>query len=199
MQTVLETYRKRGIDCAAITDHNEIEGALEAERLGIIRIIVGEEIMTTRGEIIGLFLTERIPPRMGPLETIEAIRTQGGIAMAPHPTDRLRGSALHASVLPEVAEHLDLVEIFNGRTILESDNASARRYQESNGLMACVGSDAHTEIELGGCWNEIEGFEGPQDFIAKMGAARLHTEKSPKRVHIYSTLAKVRSRLNRRK
>ncbi len=196
---VLETYRDRGIHCAAITDHNEIEGALRAERLGIIRVIVGEEIMTTQGEIIGLFLTERIPRGLPPLEAVEAIRSQGGIVMAPHPTDRLRGSALRPAALASLAGKLDLVEVFNGRTMLSSDNDAARRFQESSGRIACVGSDAHTEGEIGGCYNEIDEFSGTDDFLSKMASARLVTAKSPFRVHVHSTVAKLRSRLDRRR
>ncbi len=198
MARLLETYRDRGIDCAAITDHNEIGGALEAERLEIIRVIVGEEIMTSQGEIIGLFLTERIASGLTPLETVEAIRSQGGIVAAPHPTDRLRGSALRPSALAELSEHLDLVEVFNARTMLSSDNDSARRFQESSPAIACAGSDAHTADEVGGCYNEIDDFSGPQDFLAKMASARLVVAKSPYRVHLYSTFAKLRSRLDRR-
>lgn len=196
---VLETYRDRGIDCAAITDHNEIEGALEAQRLGIIRVIVGEEIMTTQGEVIGLFLNELIPKGLPPREAVEAIRSQGGVVIAPHPTDRLRGSALRPAALANLAGHLDMVEIFNGRTVLSRDNEAARRFQESNGRIACVGSDAHTLQELGGCYNEIEEFDGPEDFLAKMASARLLTAKSPFRVHFHSTFAKLQSRLARRK
>ncbi len=196
---VLETYRDRGIDCAAITDHNEIEGALQAQRLGIIQVIVGEEIMTTQGEVIGLFLTERIPKGLPPHKAVEAIRSQGGIVMAPHPTDRLRGSALRPSALADLAERLDLVEVFNGRTVLSGDNEAARRFQESSGRIACVGSDAHTVREVGGCYNEIDEFHGPEDFLSKMASARLVTAKSPFRVHFYSTVAKLQSRLDRRK
>lgn len=198
VEDVLQRYRECGIDCVAITDHNQIGGALEAQALGILRVIVGEEIRSSQGELIGLFLSERIPKGLSMGETVDAIKAQGGIVMAPHPTDRLRGSALRPAALAGVAGMLDMVEIFNGRTVLRGDNAAARRFQEARGLVACAGSDAHTLMEIGGCYNEIEDFDGPQEFLARMAQARLRCERSPLRVHWHSTVAKLRSRLERR-
>jgi len=196
---LLETYKKRGIDCAAITDHNEIGGAIEGRQLGIIPVIIGEEVMTTQGEIIGLFLTERIPRGLSPLDTVDAIHSQGGIVLAPHPTDRFRGSALQPSALADLSPHLDMVEIFNGRTILSSDNDTASKFQQSSQAVACVGSDAHTLSEIGSCYNEIENFTDAEDFLSKMAVARLIMARSPLRVHLYSTVAKLLDRLNQGK
>src|SRR5579859_3850245 len=111
-----------GMDALCITDHNEIDGAFEVAALGAMQIIIGEEVRTSEGEIIGLFLHERIDPGMSPEETIAAIRDQGGLVYVPHPFDSYRGSRLQTSTLERVVGQIDILEVFNARNLRRWQN-----------------------------------------------------------------------------
>ncbi|MCX5994798.1 MAG: PHP domain-containing protein, partial [Chloroflexi bacterium] len=73
-EKIVQHCLKVGINCLAVTDHNTITGAVEVKRLAPFKVIVSEEILTTQGEIIGYFLTEEIPPRLSPEETVARIK-----------------------------------------------------------------------------------------------------------------------------
>ena len=195
---LLEAARRKGIDVLAITDHNQIGGAFEARDLGTLPIIVGEEIKTDRGELLAYFLDEYIPPGMSVLDTARAIEEQGGIISVPHPFDRYRSSAIKHEALLEVAGRLEMVEIFNSRNIKSEDNAAARRFQEERGLVAAVGSDAHSLMEVAKSYQEIEPFDDARDFLAKMAHASLVTRKSSHFIHFVSTYQKLRKQLTGR-
>ena len=151
-------YRKclqQGIDCIAVTDHDTAEGALAfrqycEKRGGRIWVIVGEEIMTTEGEIIGLFLKETITPMMTPEKTIAAIRRQQGLVYVPHPYDRKR----HRSVLKEMyiekfRHEIDCIECHNGRNASPEYTARQQEIADRYGLLPVAGEDAHTPFEIG--------------------------------------------------
>lgn len=151
-------YRKclqRGIDCIAVTDHDTAEGALAfrrycQERGGRVHVVVGEEIMTTEGEIIGLFLKETIPPMMTPGETIAAIKRQQGLVYIPHPYDRKR----HRSVLKEMYIgkfrcEIDCIECHNGRNASPEYTARQQEIASRYRLLPVAGEDAHTPFEIG--------------------------------------------------
>lgn len=158
-----------GIDVLCITDHNAIAGAIElAERLPC-RVIVGEELRTQLGEIIGLFLTERIPFGVGPREAAERIRAQGGVVYIPHPFDPMRANLRAESIDELVAAGLvDVMEVRNGKTSLEHLNREAAEYASAHGLLAGAGSDAHVPAALGAVYVEMPDFDGPGDFLAKL-------------------------------
>src|SRR5207248_9693577 len=101
-----------GLDGIAVTDHNELHGALELQKVAPFLVIPGEEIKTSRGEIIGLFLKEWIPPGLEPIETVERIHEQGGVAYVPHPFDEFRGSRIERGALEEVTPYIDILEVF---------------------------------------------------------------------------------------
>ncbi len=105
-------------------------------------VIVGEEIRTREGEIIGLFLSEEVPPDLSAQETIERIRTQGGLVSLPHPLDRFRGG-VGAEGLAHLASLVDIVEVMNARTTLGRDKDEAARLAGEHGLVAVAVSDAH--------------------------------------------------------
>ncbi len=149
---VVRVAVKRGLDAIAVTDHNEISGALEAlgeaRYLGAdLRIIIGEEVKTNKGDIIGLFLTERIPRGLTPEETIDLIREQGGLVVIPHPFDRRWRGAL-GDYIKRIVDKVDFIEIFNGRTP-PWNNEKARRFSEEFGIPGLGGSDAHWTSEIG--------------------------------------------------
>jgi len=139
---LVQAARRIGIDCLAITDHNQIDGALEAQALGGVRVIVGEEISSTDGHLIGLFLEERIPPGLSGAETCAAIHAQGGLALAPHPFCILCEDSLQQAVW-RLIEHLDAVEVYNAQNPLPWEDARAARLARRTGLPAYVGMDAH--------------------------------------------------------
>jgi predicted metal-dependent phosphoesterase TrpH len=162
-----------GLDVLCITDHNAIRGAVElAERLPC-RVIVGEELRTHAGEIIGLFLTERIPMGIPPAEAARAIRAQGGVVYVPHPFDPMRRNMAEPALYELAgADLLDAVEVINAKTSLRSLNERAAQFAAEFDLAAGAGSDAHVPNALGAAYVEMPDFDGPQDFLAKLRLAR---------------------------
>ena len=167
------------IACVAITDHNEIEGAFRfRNRYPQISVIVGEEIFSSDGEIIGLFLSERIEPGLSADETISRIRSQGGIVCIPHPADTKRNkTVLKTEVLIEQRERIDCIEQYNGRTLSAEDIERQQTIADMSKLPCVVGSDAHTFYELGRNYNI---FRFPvitkEDFLSQLSTIDLHKE-----------------------
>ena len=191
---LLATARRKGLDMIAITDHNQIGGAFEARDLETFPVIVGEEIKTDRGELLGYFLHEFIPPGMSVQDTARAIKDQGGVVSVPHPFDRYRSSAIKRDALLEIAGELDMIEIFNSRNIKSEDNAAARNFQKARELVPAVGSDAHSLIEVARSYQQIDPFDGPVEFLAAMAVATLTTRKSSNFIHFISTYQKLKKR-----
>lgn len=159
-----------GLDRIALTDHNTIEGALLLAKRSPRIAIVGEEIKTTEGEVIGLFITEHVPPFLTPEDAMDRIHRLGGITYVPHPLDRRR-----ANFLPErlvmLASRIDILETYNAWCDAEANRAAAR-LAEDLGKVTATGSDAHSALELGRSWMEMEDFTGAEDFLAKLRDAR---------------------------
>jgi predicted metal-dependent phosphoesterase TrpH len=163
---VEQAVRESGLDVLCITDHHAIRGAEElAERLAC-RVVVGEEMRTHAGEIIGLFLTERIPFGLSARDTAKAIRDQGGVVYVPHPFDPMRRNISRAA-LDDLTEHglVDALEVFNAKTSLAHLNDEALAYAAAHGLAAGAGSDAHVPDALGAAYVDLPDFTGPADFV----------------------------------
>jgi predicted metal-dependent phosphoesterase TrpH len=158
-------------------------------------VIPAEEIKTSGGEIIGLFLHEWIPPELEPLETVDRIRRQRGLVYIPHPFDELRGSRIEGWALELVRPHVDILEVFNARNALPSYNSRALAYAQEHRLLAGAGSDAHTYGEYGHAYVDIPPFSGPQEFLASMRRGTWHGRLSSPYVHVRSTLNKTLKRL----
>jgi predicted metal-dependent phosphoesterase TrpH len=167
-----------GLDVVCITDHNQISAAQAARYLGV-RVVVGEEIRTAAGELIGLFLRERIPYVLPAFEVAGLIRAQGGLVYAPHPCDPLRSGI--GDTLPALAEAglVDVVETFNAKIEDDTHNqaalALARRYDLARG----AGSDAHDPAGIGAAYLEMPDFDGPAEFLAALREARIVGEYRP--------------------
>ncbi len=158
-----------GLDVVCITDHNAIAGAVELRDHLDARVIVGEELRTAAGEIIGLFLTDRIPMGVGHLDAAKAIRDQGGVVYIPHPFDPMRRN-LSEAALYELAEAdlIDAVEVLNSKTSLTSLNRRAAEFAAEFGIVGGAGSDGHVPDALGAAYVEIDAFETPLEFLAAL-------------------------------
>jgi len=178
-EALVRTARTRGIDRLVVTDHNTIGGALVAQKLDPDLVIVGEEILTTQGELLAAFVTEEIPPSLTPLETIRRLRDQGAFISVSHPFDERRGWALEH--LQEIAPLVDAIEVFNARCIFEEENSQAQAFALENGLPGTVGSDAHTLVELGQALMILnEDFHDAETLkSALLGAATVTRRSSP--------------------
>jgi predicted metal-dependent phosphoesterase TrpH len=192
---------RKGITCAAVTDHNVIEGASVVREVaarkapGRLKIITGEEIKTSQGEIIGLFLEDLVPRGLTAAETVRAIHDQGGIAAIPHPFDVFRRNVIKREVLDEIATLVDTIEGYNCRNILGSHDAKAREVARQAGKPISVGSDSHSRWEIGGAYIEMDDFETPQEFLEALARGAVHFRRSLPMVHWISTYAKIRWRL----
>jgi predicted metal-dependent phosphoesterase TrpH len=165
--------RQAGIRVQAITDHNEIWGAkklkalVEADPDDDLQVIVGEEISTNQGEIIGLFLEEKIEPGLSPEETVRQIREQGGLVLLPHGFDPLKRYRLRPDALTQIAGQIDIVETFNARISRPRWNRAAVDYCEERKLLMSAGSDAHRLADIGAAWVEVpkQPVNSPADLL----------------------------------
>jgi len=170
---LLSWIERRAVDMIAVTDHDAIEGALEMASLAPGAVIVGEEIRTTRGEIIGLFLNELIPPGLAPGETADRIHVQGGLVYIPHPLDRLRGSTLARDALLDILPQVDVLEGYNARVVWPRHNLEAQRLAAVQGLAIGAGSDAHRPQDVGLAVVEMPRFEDAAGFLVALSEGRI--------------------------
>ena len=166
---VLAAVEGSGLDVLCVTDHHATAGALALQAVLPCRVIVGEELRTAAGEIIGLFLSERIPNGLGHVETARAIREQGAIVYIPHPFDPMRRNLAEPALYELAAAGLvDAVEVLNAKTSLASLNRRAGAFAEEFGLAAGAGSDAHVPDAIGAAFVEMADFETPTQFLAAL-------------------------------
>jgi len=188
---------KKGIDVLIITDHNRIDGALKFKNYTKkINVIIGEEIMITKGEIIGLFLNEKISPGLPPKETIEKIKEQDGLVYIPHPFDRLRSSAIKERILYDIIKDIDIIEVFNSRNVFKKDNEKALKFANKHNIIKGVGSDSHTRWEVGHSYVEIKNFDNAEEFLINLNYSSLITKKSSILVHFITKYIKIFRRKN---
>lgn len=184
------------LDCIAITDHNRIDFAvLMRERLGE-RIIVGEEIMTTAGEIVGLFLEESIKPGLSPHETVKQIKDQEGLVYIPHPFEAVR-KGLHPAALEELVDHVDIVEICNGRAFLQNRSAQAVVWSRLNGVVGAASSDAHGYRGLGKTFNNLSAMPTSQNLLQLLDTGTTVTDRPGLRSLLYPKYHRLRKKLRR--
>ena len=166
---LLETAKERGLGAIAVTDHNEVSGALEArERADGIKVIVAEEVKTAdQGEVIGLFIEEKIPRGLTLEETIAAIRAQGGLVYVPHPFDRMHSVPDYEHLLG-VVEQIDAIEVFNPRVAFSAFNEEAERFAAKYRIVAGAGSDSHVPQGLGSVKIAMRDFDGPEEFLESL-------------------------------
>jgi predicted metal-dependent phosphoesterase TrpH len=156
----------RGLTHLAITDHDRIDGALEARELARslapgLTMLIGEEVRTRDGDLIAVFLREAIPPGLSAAETIAAVRDQGGLVGIPHPFDRTRGGSLsraeRAETLEGLAATVDWIEAWNARVMIGNGNHRAAELAVAAGVPGIAVSDAHTTMEIGIAMTVLSG------------------------------------------
>ncbi len=169
VEVLLAEARARGLGAVAVTDHNEISGALEARaKANGVKVIVGEEVKTKeQGEVIGLFIEEKIPRGMTLQETIAEIKRQGGIVYVPHPFDRMHSVPDYEHLLA-VIDDVDAIEVFNPRIAISEFNEEAVRFAAKYRIPAGAGSDAHVPQGLGSVRIRMRDFNGPDEFLESL-------------------------------
>lgn len=174
VEVLLETARVQGLGAIAVTDHNEISGALAAAEIAPeygVKVIVGEEVKTAgQGEVIGLFIKEKIPKGVTLQEAIAEIKRQGGLVYVPHPFDRMHSVPDYENLL-EVLEDIDLIEIFNPRVAFGAFNEEAARFAAKYRIVAGAGSDSHVAQGLGSVRISMYDFDGPEEFLESLRTA----------------------------
>jgi predicted metal-dependent phosphoesterase TrpH len=172
--TSLDALIKRALECGldriALTDHNTAEGALQLAKLAPELTIVGEEAKTREGELIGLFITRRVPPYLRPEEAMDLIHDMGGLTYIPHPLDRNR-SHFRSERIVELADRIDIIETYNPWAEASANRAAVELAAEL-GKVAATGSDSHGVEEIGRSWMEVDEYDGPADFLEKLARAR---------------------------
>ena len=165
-KALVETCRRKGVDRVIISDHNAIQGALEAQMIAPELVIVGEEIMTTRGEILAAFVKEEIPAGLTPQETIKRLKEQDAFISISHPFDHTRSGHWQEADLLEILPDIDAIETFNARCLLPSMNRNAAEFAARHGIPSTVGSDAHTLWELGRATLTLPNFNSASELRA---------------------------------
>lgn len=182
------------IDVLAITDHNEISYAQKNKKFfekHNIKIIVGEEIFTRDGEIIGLFLTQKITPNLSVEDTVKLIKQQKGLVYIPHPYDEKRAkTVLKIEALEKIKNEIDFIEINNGRNIDEKFSIKQNEIAEKYKLRKIVGSDAHTFYELGRNYCLIKEFQ-KDTLIKNIEQGEFYCKKCIKFAHKNTKIVKI--------
>jgi len=176
LSAIIRRCKHKGIDAIGIADHNEIEGALRLAQIAPFRVIIGEEVLTKEGEIIGFFISRHIRPGMSMARTISEIKKQNGIVYLPHPFDTTTRKTAPKAIEKFIGQ-VDIVEVHNGRTVRQSDNKRAREFAEFARKPMAVGSDAHTVSEIGRNYQKMSKFNSPKSFIKALEKAEQVTSK----------------------
>lgn len=190
LEDLIATARRVGLDRVVVTDHNTIRGALKARELAPDLIIVGEEILTTQGELLAFFIEQEIPKMLEPEDAIERLRAQGAFISVSHPFDRRRYGWAQAD-LERITPLVDAIEVFNSRCQVRILNRMALAYAEKHHLAGTVGSDAHTLNELGRSLLELLPFNSADELRQVLPQARAVTQLSSPFIHISSTYARM--------
>jgi len=192
---LLDTCAKKGINRIAITDHNVITGAFEAATLDPEHVIIGEEIETTAGEILGYYMTALVPGGMSPMKTIEALKNQGALISVAHPFDDNRLAFWRSDTFAEVLQHVDALEVFNARCINPIFNQKALDCAEEHGLLKTVGSDAHSLYELGQANLLLSEFDNADTLRIALQTGEFDGRLSGSWVHLISRYSNVVKKL----
>lgn len=169
---LLAEARRRGLGRLAITDHNSIVGALKAKELDPDLVIVGEEILTSKGELLAYYLSEAIPKGLSPMQAIERLKGQGAFIAIPHVFD-LRRHGWRREDLLEILPYVDALEVFNARCLSPRVNLRVREFAQARELPMLAGSDAHSLVELGLATVRLPAFNSPDQLRSALKTAHI--------------------------
>ncbi len=186
---MLETCLRKGIDRIIVTDHNSLQGARAAHLIDPQRVIIGEEIMTTQGELLAAFVQEEVPAGLTPHEAIECLKNQNAFISVSHPFDTFRAAHWKREELEAIVPYIDAIEVFNSRCMGPEPNLLAKGFASQHGLPGTVGSDAHAAFELGRARMIIPDFNSSDELRLVIRRARFDTSLSSPLVHLYSRYA----------
>ena len=188
-QDLVKAARRRGLSRLVVSDHNSIRGGVAAKKLAPDLIIVGEEIMTTKGEILASFVQEEIPAGLHPLKVISLLKEQGAFISISHPFDKHRNGHWKSEDLLDLLPYIDAIEGFNARCVNPNFNQLAMDFAKQHKLAMTVGSDAHSIFEVGKAYLEIEDFDSADGLRSVIAAAVMHNSLSSPAVHLTSRWA----------
>lgn len=197
LDSIIERVREQGLDGVAIADHGTIEGALEMKRRAPFMVIVAEEILTDRGEIMGLFLEKGIPSGLSVPETVARIREQQALVLVPHPFDHFRSSDLDDKALYDLVAQgeVDVLEVYNSKTPFHGTSLRAKKYARDHNLIVSAGSDAHSVHGVGNAYVDMPAFTGRDDFLAALAQGKIVGRKTNYFTLVFSLWARVKSAL----
>jgi hypothetical protein len=179
-ESLIDSARVAGVDCIVATDHDTLGGAraLQAVAPSWLRVVIGEEISTADGHLIGLFMSENIKPNLPVRVTAERIREQGGLVAVPHPFNIAFGCSLRQKV-HDIIDLIDIVEVANAQNLMPWPNLWAARFARQHGLPGIVGADMHHRDYLCPCFQWLPPFDGPNSFVQSLHQATLVRGRQP--------------------
>lgn len=184
------------LDVIAVTDHNRIDVATDLNKELGERIIVGEEIMTSGGEIVGLFLNKEISSGMSPLETVKEIKDQGGLVYIPHPFETIR-KGLHPAVLEELVDYVDIIEVYNGRAFAQNRSEQAVVWAKLNRIISAASSDAHGFHGLGHTFTTLKEMPARDNLLALYASGIPNAVRPKLRALLYPKYHKLKQKMRR--
>jgi len=194
-ESLLARCRQRGIDRVVVTDHNTIRGAARAKELDPERVIIGEEIMTTGGELLAAFVLEEVPAGLHPQAAIDRLRQQGAFISVSHPFDRFREGSWRRRDLLRILPEVDAIEVYNSRCWLPAFNQTAMAFAKEHQMAGTVGSDAHAAFELGRSVLLIDRFDDAGQLRVALRSATSILAWSPPWFHMASRYATAVKRI----
>lgn len=195
-QQYREILANGSLDCIAITDHNTIDLSLDLHKELGSKIIVGEEIDTQAGEIIGLFLSKAVPAGLELSEAIKAIKNQGGLVYLPHPFETVR-KGIQKSDLEDVSAAIDVVEVYNGRAVAQNKGPEATVWARLMQKPGAASSDAHGIKGVGTAYTSLESLPTAKNLLAQLEKAHLTTKRPPIHSLLYPKWHRLRARLKK--
>jgi len=196
----LEEYAKllddKVLDMIAVTDHDSIDQALAIQNKLGPRIIIGEEITSLEGEIIGLFLKQKVEPGLSAIKTVQAIKSQGGLVYIPHPFETMR-KGITKSAIDSISDEIDIVEVYNGRAVFQNKGPQALTWARLNDKIGAASSDAHGLKGIGTTYSSVETVPTKESFLEILKTARLATKRPPVLSLFYPKYNRFRAKIKK--
>jgi predicted metal-dependent phosphoesterase TrpH len=183
LDKIISRCLELGINCIAVSDHGTAEGGLRMQEIAPFKVIVAEEVLTDKGEIMGMFLKKTVPNDQPLMDVINQIKAQGGLVCAQHPFDTVLRPGIGKKIIEEIASYIDLVEVFNARSPLTQSSKKALAFAEAHNLPASAGSDAHYLDEIGNAFVEMPEFTDKESFLKSLAQGKIGGHLAGPMVH----------------